>query len=114
MAQAFGVGDDLDFGDLSVCKCEAEHELQVATRGYDDAHSSVHECWLRLLGSARELLGYGCRATKLLWRAQRHLCRLEAEHNVRVKHGEEGIEVTGTRGREEGANNFSLAREVTI
>ena len=70
-AEARGVGDHVDLGDLPACDRETEDEEQLSTRGHDDSYGSVHEHRLCFPGTSGELPGHGQRTTDLPRRALR-------------------------------------------
>ena len=52
LAQARGIGDRLDLGDLAVPDGETQDEEQVPTRRHDERHGSVHESRSRSLSTS--------------------------------------------------------------
>ena len=65
LAEACGVGDHVDLGDLAARDREIEYEEQPTMPGHDDSYGSVHEGRSRSLGTSRELSGHGLRTTDL-------------------------------------------------
>ena len=65
LAQACGVGDRVDLGNLAVGKRELEDEEQTALPSYDESYRTIHESRPRSLSASHKLLGHGSRTAHL-------------------------------------------------
>ena len=110
-----GVGDHLDLGDLPVGERDAERPKQPSTRGQDGAHRTVDErrpCELRAPRKGDRLPGPDPRTVDLARCARRH--GVGTNHDVRIEHRDERVEVTGARGCEERVDDLSLTGELGV
>jgi hypothetical protein len=117
LLKMLGVGDHIDLDDLAAPDCEAEHDEQPPTRGRDDPHGSVNEGHLREPGTRRKgerVLGHGRRPADLGWRASRDGRAIGADHDVRVEHRKQCLEIAAARSDKKGLDNFPLAGEIGL
>jgi hypothetical protein len=114
LAKALGVGEYVDFDDLPAHDREAEYDTRPSAWSPHGSRGSVHKRRLCGPGMPREGLGHGRRTTDLARCACLHGCAVGSEHDVRVEHREKRVEVTASRGSEEGAARGGGGREVRI
>jgi hypothetical protein len=115
LAEALGVGNHVDLDDLPAAGGEAENHKEPSTRSDGDSHGSVDE--RRSCGPGTPLgrhPRHGRRTTDLPRLARRHGCVVGSEHDFRVEHRDERVEVAAARGSEEGVDDFSLAGEIGV
>jgi hypothetical protein len=111
LAQALGIADDFDLGDLSVCEGEAEDAEEASSGRDNEAHLAVNE--RRLCGTCAPR-GGDCAACPVL-------CAANFSHGfhglgglvsmddyARIEHGEERVEVASAQSGEEGIDSFAL------
>src|SRR5579871_4771545 len=87
LAQAFGVGNRVDGGDLLVRHGEDEGDTRHTARRPYGAHGSVHLRWQRST-HAREPLGDLLRAAEAAPHAHRQARLVGAEHDLWIEYGE--------------------------
>jgi hypothetical protein len=115
VAQAIGIAEDFDLGDLSVCEGESECAEEAPFRSDDQADRSVDEC--RLCGDCATG-GGDCalrpvlRAADLSHGLDRLGCSVGCDDDIRVEHGDERVEVSGAQGGEEGIDDLALTDEI--
>src|SRR6059058_6095402 len=112
LAEARGVGDHVDLDDLPTREREVEYPKQPSTRSHDDSYSTVHERRSCEMGKPRVgegLLGARPRSADFPRSLRRRGGAVGTDHDVRVEHSDERVEVTTAQCSEEGVDNFSLA-----
>src|SRR5215216_2137572 len=113
--EALGVSEYVDLDDLPAPDRETHHREWSSTRGRDESSGPVDERWLREGGKLREgecLPGHGARATDHPRRARGSaVC---SEHDFRIEHRQERVEVTIPRSGEEGVDDLPLAAEIGV
>ena len=117
VAEAVGVGEDVDGDDLPAGDREAHDRHRLSMRCGDDSGDSVHHPRLRAVGDPGEgerLPGHGRRAVDLRQSACGHGAAVGAEHHVGGEDGEERGEVTAARGGQEGVDDLALAGQIGI
>ncbi len=101
-------------GDLAVRNRDLDHKLQLASRSDDDADISVDENRASSPGTAGDHLpGNGLYAVYLLCCAA---CGspVVPEHDIRVEHLEQRVEVACARRRKEGVDQLPLPRQIGV
>ena len=82
LAEAFGVGDQVDRNDLPARSRELEHDTRPSARNPYESRGAIHERRLRGPGASLERLGHGLRTADLRRRAHFHGCGVGSEHDV--------------------------------
>lgn len=85
--EARGVGEELDFDDLSAPDREAEDDARLPARGPYGSHGSVHQGRLCDPGTPLEGLGDGRRAADLSRSPHLDGSAVGSEHDVRAAWG---------------------------
>ena len=114
-ADAVGVGEDRDLDDPSALDREAGDRERLAVEIAEhpglavDEHRDRHERGVR----ERQCLGRDLRrAADQASEVSRS--RVRAQHDVRVEHGEQRVEVPGARRRQERVDELALTRAVGV
>jgi len=87
LMEARGVGEELDFDDLSAPDREAEDDARLPARGPYGSHGSVHQGRLCDPGTPLEGLGDGRRAADLSRSPHLDGSAVGSEHDVRAAWG---------------------------
>ena len=116
LLDTFGIGDGVDLDDLAIDDQEA-HNIDGLSI-YRDYYSGcpVHQGRVQTSGRAREpsLQPAECLPCDSLGAVHHHgrcvaaRTGVDAQHDVGVEHGNEGVEVATSRSREEGVSHCSL------
>src|SRR6266545_3825113 len=117
LAQACGVGEDVDLDDLPFRHREAHDRKRLSTCDDDQSRGSVHQRRMGEPGPPREaqrLLGHGPRTAYLPRCARGRGTEIGSEHDVRVEHRDQRVEVAVARGGEEGVDDRPLAGGVGV
>jgi hypothetical protein len=90
-AEARGIGEHVDLGDLSALDSQAENDARPSARGLHGSGAPVDERRSRKPGTPREDVGYGRRAHS-------HGRVVGPEHDVRVEQRQQCAEIAVARG----------------
>ncbi|SDN02018.1 hypothetical protein SAMN04489726_4492 [Allokutzneria albata] len=118
------IGNDLDRQDPAPCHDEVQKDTRVATRCPRRANNAVEQHGTRLLRASEERVSHR-RGTANLARKRRSALVLGcggqgngdfvgSEHNVRIKHGKQRLEVTFAGGSKERLDDFPLTRLICL
>src|SRR5262249_58614495 len=112
-ANAVGVANAVDLDDLVVNDREGHHRVRLPVDGDDHTNRAVDQCRVqpRTAWAAGELRdgGYAAEHGRRTIRA-----KIGAQHDIRVKHLHERVEVAVAGRREEGVDHATLPREVRV
>src|SRR6516164_4813366 len=114
LGDPFGIGDRVDLDDPVRGYGEGNNGDGQAGPRDDDAGRPVDEHAAQFgidAGALARVAGDGCRASGHLRPTG---TEIDSGHDIRVEHGDEGVEVAGAAGGEEGVHDLSLTGEITL
>lgn len=114
LAQARGVGEDVDRDDLLSRDREGEDNTWPSAGSPYGSSGSVDERRLCCLSTPREGGGHGRRAADLFRCAHLHGRGIGPEHGIGIEQREQRAEVAIARGREECVDDIPLAGEIGV